>query len=77
LLTGDVIAVRDPQTVTFMHNYPKQIPLPASAIGRIVEAIAPFEFERIHGCWPQDLVPARGKQVVLQSAQRYLERIAT
>jgi hypothetical protein len=78
LLTGDVIAVLgDHENVTFMHNYPKQIPLPASAIHRIVEAIEPFEFDRIYGCWPRDLIPAGAKQVVLRSAERYVQQVAT
>jgi DNA-directed RNA polymerase subunit RPC12/RpoP len=78
LLTGDVIAVLgDHENVTFMHNYPKQIPLPASAIHRIVEAIEPFEFDRIYGCWPQDLIPAGAKQAVLRSAERYVQQVAT
>jgi len=77
-LTGDVIAVlEDHESVTFMHNYPKQIPLPASAIHRIVASIEPFEFDRIYGCWPQNVIPAGGKQVVLRSAERYVQNVAT
>ena len=78
LLTGDTIAVlEDHESVTFMHNYPKQIPLPASAIHRIIEAIEPFEFDRIYGCWPQKLIPAGGKRAVLASANRYIEQLAS
>jgi hypothetical protein len=78
LLTGDVIAVlEDHENVTFMHNYPKQIPLPASAIHRIVASIETFEFERIYGCWPQHVILAGGKQAVLRSAERYVQNVAT
>ncbi len=78
LLTGDTIAVLgDHESVTFMHNYPKQIPLPASAIHRIVEAIGPLDFDCIYGCWPEDVIPAGGKQAVLRSAERYVRRVAT
>jgi DNA-directed RNA polymerase subunit RPC12/RpoP len=77
LLTGDVIAVVDAENVTFMHNYPKLIPLPAAAIHRIVASIEPFEFERIYGCWPQQVIPAGGKQVVLRSAEQYVQSFAT
>jgi len=77
LLTGDVIAVLSDHDVTFMHNYPKQIPLPASAIHRIVEAIESLEFDRIYGCWPQNLISAGAKQVVLSSAERYIQHVAS
>ena len=72
-----IAVLGDHQNVTFMHNYPKQIPLPASAIHRIVEAIEPFEFDRIYGCWPENLIPAGGKQAVLRSAERYVQEVAT
>jgi hypothetical protein len=75
LLTGDTVAVLpDHESVTFMHNYPKQIPLPASAIQHIVDAIEPFEFDRVYGCWPHDVIPTGGKQAVQRSAERYVER---
>jgi hypothetical protein len=75
LLSGDTIAVlEDRQNVTFMHNFPKQIPLPASAVHGIVDAISPFDFDRIYGCWPQSVISVAGKEAVLRSAERYLER---
>ena len=77
LLTGVIAVLGDHENVTFMHNYPKQIPLRASAIHGIVDAIEPFEFDRIYGCWPQDLIPAGGKQAVLRSAERYIRHVAT
>ncbi len=76
LLTGDVIDVVDRERVTFMHNYPKRIPLPASAVERIAASVAPFEFERVYGCWPDKVIPAGGKQVVLRSARQYVENVA-
>lgn len=77
LFSGDTIDVLgNNDGVTFMHNYPKQIPLPASAIHRIVEAIAPLEFDRIYGCWPEKLIPAGARELVLRSAERYVESIA-
>lgn len=77
LLSGDTIhVVEDGETVTFMHNFPKRIPLPAAAIRRLVDAIEPFEFERIYGCWPANVLPAGGKHAVLRSAERYIEDLA-
>jgi hypothetical protein len=78
LLTSDTIAVQeDRESVTFMHNYPKQIPLPAPAILRILAAIEPLEFDRIYGCWPDSVIATGAKQAVLRSAERYLEQLAT
>ncbi len=74
LLTGDTIAIlHDHENVTFMHNYPKRIPLPASAIHGIVEAIEPLEFDAIFGCWPADVIRAGGRAAVLRSADRQLQ----
>jgi hypothetical protein len=50
LLTGDIIqVVPDRKHVSFMYSYPNYIPLPASAIERIVKAVEPFSFDRIYG----------------------------
>jgi hypothetical protein len=77
IFTGDIIDVlEDGAGVTFMHNYPKQIPLPASAIDHIVEVIEPFEFERVYGCWPEKVITAGGKAAVLRSADSYIQHVA-
>jgi hypothetical protein len=73
LLTGDSISVAaDRRFVTFMRSYPNYIPLPEEAIRRIVEAIAPFEFEHIYGGWLGNDVLSDGKGAVLRSAERYI-----
>src|SRR2546423_1211533 len=47
LLTGDIIqVVPDRKHVSFMYSYPNYIPLPASAVERIVKAVEPFEYDR-------------------------------
>lgn len=52
LLTGDIIqVVPDRKHVSFMYSYPNYIPLPASAIERIVKAVEPFEYERVYGAF--------------------------
>jgi len=76
LLTGDSISVAaDHRWVTFMRSYPNSIPLPASAIAGIVEAVEPLRFDRIHGGWPGDDVVAGAKDSVRRSAERYLRWI--
>ena len=52
LLTGDIIqVVPDRKYVSFMYSYPNYIPLPASAIERIVRAVEPYSFDRIYGAF--------------------------
>src|SRR6266700_4591831 len=49
LLTGDTIyVVVDRNWVSFMYSYPNLIPLPASEVRRIRDAINPYHFERDH-----------------------------
>jgi hypothetical protein len=76
LLTGDIIqVVADRKHVSFMWSYPNYVPLPASAVERIVQAVEPFAYDRVYGAF-QDLVIHRdGRTVVEQSARRYLRAI--
>jgi hypothetical protein len=76
LLTGDTVqVVQDRRFVTFMRSYPNQIPLPASAVRRIVDAIRPYAFDRIYGGWWHTVVESNAKQAVEHSADRYLRWI--
>jgi glyoxylase-like metal-dependent hydrolase (beta-lactamase superfamily II) len=76
LLSGDVVqVVQDRRWVSFMYSYPNLIPLPAEAIRRIVDALEPYEFERIYGAWWGRVVSEDGKAVVRRSADRYLRAI--
>src|SRR5438067_1302812 len=53
LLSGDQPQVcQDRRWVSFMYSYPNMVPLPAAAIRRIVAALRPFAFDRIHGAFP-------------------------
>lgn len=76
LHTGDsVYVVADKRYVSFMYSYPNLIPLPASAIRRIVEALDPFQFDRIYGAWWDAVVPEGAKMALEVSAQRYIDAI--
>jgi len=76
LLTGDTIAaVEDRRYVSFMYSYPNLIPLSASAVRRIVEAVEPFDYDRIYGGWWDEVVPSDAKAAVARSAARYLRAI--
>ncbi len=76
LLTGDIIqVVQDRRFVSFMWSYPNYIPLPASAVNRIVQSVRPFNFKRVYGAWWDAIVENDGKAVVERSAIRYLKAI--
>ena len=76
LLSGDIVQViPDTKFVSFMYSYPNLIPLPPAAIGRIVDALEPFAFDRIYGAWWERVVPDDGKEAVRRSAKRYVDRI--
>jgi glyoxylase-like metal-dependent hydrolase (beta-lactamase superfamily II) len=76
LLTGDSIMVaQDRRTVSFMYSYPNLIPLDATAVRKIVDAVEPFEFEQIYGGWTGKNVLESGKYAVRYSARRYLRAI--
>ena len=77
LLTGDTIqVVADRRYVTFMYSYPNSIPLPASAIRRIVGAVEPFTFDTLYGGWWDRIVAPDAKGAVTRSAERSISMIA-
>ncbi|MBA3450055.1 MAG: MBL fold metallo-hydrolase [Chloroflexia bacterium] len=76
LLTGDTIQVAgDRRWVSFMYSYPNLIPLGPESIRGIVEAIAPYDFDRLYGGWSGSVVATDAKAAVGRSAARYLARI--
>lgn len=76
LLTGDTIAVAaDRGWVTFMRSYPNYIPLSATAVQGVAEAVRPYRFQRIFGGWWGTDVTEGGSEAVQRSAERYIRRI--
>jgi len=76
LLSGDIVQViPDRSHVSFMWSYPNLIPLDAAAIRRIVDALEPFEFDRIVGAWWGRVVPEDAKARTRRSAERYVRAI--
>lgn len=77
LLVGDTIqVVQDRRWVSFMRSYPNLVPLPASRVRAIVDAVAPFDFDRIYGGWWGLHVESDARAAVARSAERYLRAIA-
>ncbi|HKI17189.1 MAG TPA: MBL fold metallo-hydrolase [Isosphaeraceae bacterium] len=76
LLTGDIIqVVADRKHVSFMYSYPNYVPLSASAVERIIRAVEPFEFDRVHGAFWDMVIERDGKAAIMRSAERYLNAI--
>jgi hypothetical protein len=67
--------VPDRKHVSFMYSYPNYIPLPASAVERVVRAVGPFEYDRVYGAFWGMVIERDGKAVVQRSAERYLRAI--
>lgn len=76
LIAGDTVqVVSDRRYVSFMYSYPNLIPLNASAVTRIVNALEPFAFEKIYGGWWHSIVERDAKNAVKRSAERYVASI--
>jgi hypothetical protein len=76
LLSGDIVQViPDRSHVSFMYSYPNLIPLPEAAVQGIVQALAPFSYERILGAWWGTVIPGDGQAIVERSARRYISAI--
>ena len=73
MFTGDSISVAsDRRWVTFMRSYPNYIPLPPAEVHGILNAIEPYEFDRIYGGWYGNDVREDAKAAVQRSAERYI-----
>ena len=76
VLTGDSISVvSDRRWVTFMRSYPNYIPLSEAAVRGILQALDPYDFDRIHGGWWGNTVESGGKEAMRRSAERYIRWI--
>jgi glyoxylase-like metal-dependent hydrolase (beta-lactamase superfamily II) len=76
LLTGDIIqVVADRKHVSFMWSYPNYVPLPASAVERIVKAVQRSAYDRVYGAFWDMVIERDGKAAVRRSAERYLRAI--
>ena len=76
LLTGDILyVVSDRRYVTFMYSFPNYIPLPVSAIRKIMAAIEPYPYDRVYSAWFGNVIQQNAKQGVAYSAERYIKAI--
>ncbi|RJP16201.1 MAG: MBL fold metallo-hydrolase [Candidatus Abyssobacteria bacterium SURF_5] len=76
LLVGDTMGVaKDARYVSFMYSYPNLIPLPPPAIRGIMEALRPYEFDRIYSAWWGKMIPKGAKEAVEKSGERYIRHV--
>jgi glyoxylase-like metal-dependent hydrolase (beta-lactamase superfamily II) len=76
LFTGDVVMVAmDRRSISFMYSFPNYIPLNASAVRRVADAVAPLAFDRIYGAWWGRNIASGAKALFGASVERYLAAI--
>ncbi len=76
LLSGDIVQVGPDRNVSFMRSYPDLIPLDASSVQHIADALQPWPFDPIYGAWWERIIPGGGKQALEYSVRRYLRAIS-
>jgi hypothetical protein len=75
LLTGDTIdIVQDARYMSFMYSYPNLIPLSASKVRGIVDAVEPYPFDRMYEAFGA-VTPSGAKTGLRFSAERYIRAI--
>ena len=71
--SGDTfLVVADRAHVTFMRSYPNSIPLPERSVRKIVDAIAPYPFDRLYSGFDPGLIANGADAAVRESAARYI-----
>jgi glyoxylase-like metal-dependent hydrolase (beta-lactamase superfamily II) len=75
LLTGDILQVTPDGMVSFMFSYPNLTPLPAHAVQRIAQKVAPWRFDRIYGAFWERVIRSNAPDIVRRSVARYLTAI--
>ena len=74
LLSGDTIFVTPGEDrVTFVWSAPNRLPLPERAVRGVVDAVRPYDFDRIYGGWWRPVLRRNAKYVVTSSAERYIQ----
>jgi glyoxylase-like metal-dependent hydrolase (beta-lactamase superfamily II) len=74
LLTGDTIFVTPGEDrVSFIYSAPNRLPLSARDVRGVVDAVAPYRFDRIYGGWWTPIIRRDAERIVRHSADRYIE----
>lgn len=65
------------RAVSFMWSYPNLLPLAAASVEKIVERLGDTPFGALYGAFKGQNVPKNARQIVLDSAQKYLACLKT
>jgi len=77
LLTGDTVqVVADPCRVTFMWSYLNMIPLSATTVRRIADALKHWRVDRVYGFNVGRQITQNGSAAIEHSAQRYIQLLS-
>jgi hypothetical protein len=77
IFSGDTLqVVADRRHVSFMRSYPNLIPVSAAVVERVVDRLAPYQFERIYGAFAEREIEADGKAALHRSAARYIRAVS-
>jgi hypothetical protein len=74
LLTGDTMFVAPGEDrISFAYSAPNRLPLGEPAVRAIVDAVAPYAFDRVYGGWWTPVLRHDAQPVLERSARRYIE----
>jgi glyoxylase-like metal-dependent hydrolase (beta-lactamase superfamily II) len=74
LLSGDTLFVTPGEDrLSFVYSAPNRLPLSERAVQGIVDALAPYEFDRVYGGWWTPVLRRDAQAVLDRSARRYIE----
>jgi glyoxylase-like metal-dependent hydrolase (beta-lactamase superfamily II) len=74
LFVGDTIFVTaGGDRVSFIWSAPNRLPLPEREVRQIVDAVAPYRFERMYGGWWDPVIDGNAQRILERSAERYIE----
>jgi glyoxylase-like metal-dependent hydrolase (beta-lactamase superfamily II) len=74
LLCGDTLFVTPGEDrVSFLYSAPNRLPLPEQEVRGVVEALAPYAFDRMYGAWWTPVLREGAQSVLARSAARYIE----
>jgi len=74
LFAGDTIFVTPGEDrLTFVWSAPNRLPLPETAVRKVVDAVRPYQFDRIYGGWWQPVLRTGARRVLETSADRYIQ----
>jgi len=74
LLAGDTMFVTPGEDrISFVYSAPNRLPLAEPAVRAVLDAVAPYAFDRVYGGWWSPVLRRDATPILERSAQRYIE----